>query len=276
MGTSNEISCEGLNSCMTLVDDYQFDYKKIIGEKTDVQIILKSTDGYCEIIIKKVFFNLDLKNFIDNINKILKNINRIDDFKLKVLKNATKHVLEKHISNDEKKKYFDLFSLVKKNDDMKELILSFRDLFTAIYENRYKIGLDKMTFFIESIKLFLEETKLVNDEDFFSYLKDIFIDKKMISERESQKDTQNNNNENNNNLINDDSSSNLNNNENNNNQTNNSNNNNSNYINDTNNTFVKELINLLSRYNIKIEDDLMNVYKSNGSVPTNVNENGNS
>ena len=157
MGTSNDIICDRLNCCMTLVDDYKLDYQKIIGEKADVKIILKSNDGDFPTIIEKIFFDLDLKNFIDNINKIIKNTNRIDDFKLKVLKNATKHVLEKYISNDEKKKYFDSFNLIKKNDDMKEIILSFNELFKAIYENRYKIGLDKMTFFVESLKLFLEE-----------------------------------------------------------------------------------------------------------------------
>ena len=278
MGSSNDNIC-GCVNCMTIFDDYKFDFKKVKPELNIVDILLKEKNGNenDEIILSKLEFDFDLNSFVNNINIILSHFNEIDDFKLKIFRCSTEHIINEYIEKKDKDYYFAPFNNIKyKKDITKQSIISLCDLFKKIYDLKKVIGEEKISFFIGNIDLLLADTNILKEkEEFLAYLKKIYSVEKKNPEKESSKSERNENSINNTNNDNHSNTSNLINIH----KRKNSKDTNNNNSNDTAqkkiNSFCKDFLVLLSKHQITLDgiNNLMNIYLDHGHEQIPMNEN---
>lgn len=174
MGANNGNCCNNL-SCLTMSVDYKFDIIQV-DEKINVDVILKGNleNEKDTTIIKNVKLNVKLRNFIDDINNILVNINLLDEDKINEFISSIKYILDENLPEITEKENHNSFRNIKyQNDNIKKDIISSYNLFKLIYKKN-TIGVENINFFMVSIKKLLADFKMLKREDFFSFLKEIY------------------------------------------------------------------------------------------------------
>ena len=122
--------------------------------------------------------NKDLK-FLEILNKIIKNIEKIKESKIIVLKEAIESILLNILSKEDINLYLTSIDKYIKNKYDNEAIVKISEMFKLIYSKKKEIKRDDIKYLIKSINIALTGTEILNEllfKYFFEKMNTIFYD----------------------------------------------------------------------------------------------------